>query len=282
MTITAPSPTVPAAGQIEPVGFLELEITRDCTLRCTHCYSNSGPAAGTGAMTAGDWRSVIEQAAAHPAIETVQFIGGEPTDHADFLALARHALARGLQVAVFSNLYRTDADLWELFTDRRVKLSTSWYSADPAEHERITGRPGSFEATWSNIRAARRLGIRLKVALVGVLDGQDLAGAEAMLAGLGVTTITRDTARPVGRAAPRGVATTDDDLCGMCGRGRAAIDTDGRLMPCVLGRHRSAGNVRETPLAELLDAGAWRAMVDSIHGHGMCPPADSNDCNPAL
>ncbi|MDL4773618.1 SPASM domain-containing protein [Actinomadura xylanilytica] len=73
------------------------------------------------------------------------------------------------------------------------------------------------------------------------------------------------------------------DLCGSCGRGRAAIDTSGRLMPCVLGRAFDAGNVRDAPLAELLAADRWSEVVASIPGKaGRCGPADSNDCDPAI
>src|SRR5690606_30703126 len=225
--------------------------------------------------------SVIEQAAEHPTIKTVQFIGGEPTRHRAFANLALYARLLTLQVAVFTNLVSVTEQHWRVFTKSGVHVSTSWYSADPAEHDQITGRPGSFDLTWSNICAARRLGIELKVGLVKVLGEQDIDGAERMLAELGITDITRDRARPVGRAAHRRPATSKD-LCGRCGRGRAAIDTTGRLMPCVLGRRHSIGNVREAPLAELLDRPEWADLVSSIHGTGRCAPADSNDCNPAL
>ncbi|WP_433227573.1 radical SAM/SPASM domain-containing protein [Actinomadura formosensis] len=275
MTITVPTSPQPAS---EPVTFLELEITRACELRCSHCYSNSGPAAGTGAMTLADWMHIIEQAAGHPDITTVQFIGGDPLDHPAFAELVEYALLHGLRVAVFTNLYRVSDRHWGVLARKGVRVSTSWYSADRTQHDSITGVRGSFDATWANIAAARRMGIEVKVGMVQVIEGQDVEGGAELLKVLGVTDISLDRARPVGRAAPRGVAATDDDLCG---RGRAAIDTDGRLMPCVLGRHHSAGDVREVPLADLLDSPGWKGMVSSIHGHGSCTPADSNDCDPS-
>lgn len=266
----------------EPVRFLELEITRDCQARCQHCYSNSGPTAGSGTMTGDHWHEVIEQAGAHPDITTVQFIGGEPTQHPEFTRLVRHALDAGLGVAVFTNLIEVTPELWELYEDDRVRLSTSWYSADRAEHDRILGYPGAYVATWANLRFAVRRGIAVKVGIVRVLDGQDVDGAVAQLTEIGVTNYNIDDARPVGRALGRGQATTVDDLCGMCGRGRAAIDTNGRLMPCVLGRTFDAGNVRETPLAELLAGERWAQIVAAIPGKAeRCGPADSNDCDPA-
>ncbi|MFC5187149.1 radical SAM/SPASM domain-containing protein [Actinomadura harenae] len=265
-----------------PVGFLELEITRECQARCQHCYSNSGPAAGSGAMTAGDWRAVIAQAGAHPDITTVQFIGGEPTQHPEFAGLVRHALDVGLGVAIYTNLIEVTPALWELYEDDRVRLSASWYSADRAEHDRILGYPGAYVATWANLRSAVRRGIEVKVGIVRVLADQDVDGAVAQLTEIGITDYNIDDARPVGRALGRGQATTVDDLCGMCGRGRAAIDTNGQLMPCVLGRAFTAGNVRDTPLAELLAGERWAQIVAAIPGKAdVCNPADSNDCDPS-
>jgi MoaA/NifB/PqqE/SkfB family radical SAM enzyme len=52
-----------------------LEVTQFCQLRCTHCYSKSGPDGGRGTMTPGDWERLMGQAAAL-SVETVQFIGG--------------------------------------------------------------------------------------------------------------------------------------------------------------------------------------------------------------
>ncbi|MGP4089358.1 hypothetical protein [Streptomyces sp. KR55] len=61
------------------VTFLELEITGGCQLTCSsHCYAQVGPTKGHGTMTGGDWRRVIDEAAAM-GVDTVQFIGGGAT-----------------------------------------------------------------------------------------------------------------------------------------------------------------------------------------------------------
>ncbi|GAA2618663.1 radical SAM protein [Actinomadura fulvescens] len=283
MTVAPNAPTIARHRAVAPVSFLELEITRDCTAACQHCYSNSGPTGGTGTMRPADWLRVIEQAAAHPTIETVQFIGGEPTMHPTFVGLVRFALGSGLQVAIFTNLIEVTPALWDLYGHERVRLSTSWYSADRAQHDRILRQPGAYDATWANLREVVRRDIPIKVGLVRVVDDQDIDGAVEQILGLGITNYNVDDARPVGRALGRGQRTTVDDLCGMCGDGRAAIDTTGRLMPCVLGRDFDAGNVHESALADLLAGGRWAEVVDAIPGKAdRCGPADSNDCDPAI
>ena len=78
-------------------------------------------------MTPRDWRQLIDQAAAI-GVQTVQFIGGEPTLDPDMPALARRALAAGLNVDIKTNLVHVTPDMWELFTDPRVSVGFSWYS----------------------------------------------------------------------------------------------------------------------------------------------------------
>jgi MoaA/NifB/PqqE/SkfB family radical SAM enzyme len=270
----APRPGIPS--------FLELEITQFCQLRCAHCYSESGPQAGRGTMTAHDWEQVIDQAAVL-GVETVQFIGGEPTLDPDLSRLVRYALGAALKVDVYTNLVHVTPDLWELFSLPGVSLGFSWYSADPGKHAEVTGSRASHARTKANIREVLRRGIPLRAGIVEVVEGQGIERAEAELRALGVMNMRADRARGVGRAA-HGNEPTVSELCGRCGRDRAAIGMDGQLTPCVLGRFLIAGNVKETPLGDILDGEAWRKVVASVppvDACVTCTPADSNDCNPS-
>ena len=74
------------------------------------------------------------------------------------------------------------------------------------------------------------------------------------------------------------------ELCGQCGKGRAAIGINGQLTPCVLGRFLITGNVKDKPLGELFAGRAWRAILAAVpEGNGCvtCSPGDSNDCQPS-
>lgn len=265
-----------------PVSFLELEITGRCQLACAHCYAESGPGGGHGNMTVPDWERVITEARGLD-VEAVQFIGGEPTLYPGLGRLIRYALQSGLRVDVYSNLVHVAPELWELFELPGVSLGTSWYSADPVMRAKITGTVGSYWRTQANIAEALRRGIQVRAGIVEVNDGQDVVGARARLMQLGVTSISTDRARGVGRAA-RNSPVTQAELCGRCGDGRAAISGAGDVSPCVLGRFLVAGNVHTTPLADILSGPAWRAITGSIprdSGCVTCTPADSNDCNPS-
>ncbi|GAA0835744.1 radical SAM protein [Streptosporangium amethystogenes subsp. fukuiense] len=271
--------------ELAPVHFLELEITGRCQLRCGHCYADSGPTGSHGTMTTGDWEDLLACAPA-AGIATVQFIGGEPTRHPDFERLLTHALAQALKVQVFSNLYRVTDRLWDLLDHPGVTLATSYYSDDPGEHDRITGRGGSHARTLANIRQAVRRGIPLKVAIVRLSDGQRAEQAYAQMQALGVHRLGPiDRMRGVGRGAAT-IGTGVRELCGQCGNGRAAVASDGEVWMCVMSRFLgSAGNVRTTPLAEILTGRAWQDLLIRVprrNGAMACnPSSDGNDCAPA-
>ncbi|MFD8824643.1 radical SAM protein [Streptomyces sp. NPDC059605] len=279
MTTLIDSPVrEPLAG----IRSLELEITGKCQLTCMHCLSESGPQAVHGAMTSADWRTVIVDAATL-GIRTVQLIGGEPTVHPHWREFAELALSLGMEVEVYSNLYVVKAAWWELFARDGVTLATSYYSDDPEEHDRITGRSGSYVRTRTNIREAVVRGIAVRAGIVEVLPGQHVAEARAELESMGVERVVVDRARAVGRAMLPGQGPSLDEMCGRCTRGRAAVLPDGNLAGCVLSRNFPAGNVRETRLAELFGGKEWASLAASIPvpAHNACPPHDSGDCNPA-
>ncbi|MFJ4921245.1 radical SAM protein [Streptomyces sp. NPDC088725] len=181
----------PAAG----IASLELEITGKCQLSCTHCLSESSPQATHGEMAPADWRTVITDAAAL-GIRTVQLIGGEPTVHPHWREFAELALSLGLHVEVYSNLYKVHDDWWDLFTRDGVTLGTSYYSDDPAEHDRITQRKGSYTRTRCNIREAVNRGITVRAGIVDILPGQRVAEARAELESMGVRHINTDRCAP--------------------------------------------------------------------------------------
>lgn len=268
--------------------LLWLEITGRCQLACTHCYADSGPSRTHGTMTTDDWYEVIHQAAALN-VRYVQFIGGEPTLHPDFQRLLRRALDTGLRVEVYSNLVTVPAALWDLFADPRVSLATSYYTGDPDKHEAVTGRRSSLARTRTNIAEAVRRSIPLRVGIIDIFDGQRTAEAETELRALGVTDISADRLRRIGRGASTPAVPSVSELCGHCGRGRAVVAPDGSVRPCVMSRWMTVGNVRESALADILASAPMRDMVAAIPAplaakcHPECKPStgDGSDCAPA-
>ncbi|MGH3823961.1 MAG: radical SAM protein [Pseudonocardiaceae bacterium] len=269
--------------------FVWLEITARCQLACTHCYAESGPAGSDGAMLLGDWCQVIDEVAQLGA-RMVQFIGGEPTLYRRLPDLVRRARGQGLEVEVFSNLVRVSSELWEVFAQRGVRLATSYYTDDAAEHEAITLGRGNHARTKANIIEALRRSIPLRVGLVGVQDGQRVEQARAELEAFGVTDIGTDHLRQVGRGVRQGQPSIDQ-LCGHCAQGKVAVSPNGDVWPCVFASWMPVGNVRNRTLAEILTspemASATATLVDHFRAPElpcvpkMCDPQCGPSCGPA-
>ncbi len=185
----------------------------------------------------------------------------------------------GAEADVYTNLVHVRPELWELFSLPGVSLGTSWYSASPDRHADITASLGSHARTRANIVEALQRGIPIRAGIVEVVDGQDTATACRELLALGVADIHVNRVRGVGRAARR--APDISELCGRCGRGRAAISLHGDLSPCVIGRFLIAGNVKDSSVSDILGGQRWRQIVGSIPAQGVCTPSDSNDCDPS-
>lgn len=266
------------------ISFVWLEITGKCQLECTHCYAESGPTGGHGLMQVGDWRRVVDQAAELGA-GMVQFIGGEPTLSPALPVLIDHALGRGVEVEVFTNMVSIHPVLWDVLTQPGVRLATSYYSTDPGEHAAITRRP-THARTKANITEALRRSIPLRVGVVNLWEGQRSDQAVTELRALGLTEIGTDRLRQVGRGVRTGAAGLDQ-LCGHCGDGKIAISPTGQVWPCVFSRWMPVGNVRERALAEIL-AGPRAGEVSetlrtafATRPRSACDPQCGPNCGPA-
>ncbi|MET9290875.1 radical SAM protein [Streptomyces sp. NPDC003077] len=276
MTAVVESPQRPPVGMLQS---LELEITEGCQLRCVHCLADSGPQGTHGTMETADWLQVISDAA-RLEIPRVQLIGGEPTLHPAWRQMVDTALDLGRTVEVYSNLYRVHDAWWQVFRRKGVSLATSYYSDRAEEHDAITTRIGSYHRTRANIEKAVRLGVPLRAGIVHTHEGQRTAEARDELAALGVRHVTTDRVRAVGRAAgrmPPGVS----ELCGRCGRERAAVLPNGDLVLCVLARFMPVGNVHTRRLPDLIGSEPWRAAIGFVPSReaGGCDPNDQS-CQP--
>jgi MoaA/NifB/PqqE/SkfB family radical SAM enzyme len=257
--------------------FLWLDLTRKCQLECAHCYNASGPHGTHGTMTRDDWIDVLTQA--HQlGVRGVQLIGGEPTLHPHALDLTQHALWLGLTVEVFTNLVHITNAWWELLRHDGVTVATSYYAQQAAEHNEMTGRP-SHQRTRANIEKAVRLGIPLRVGVIGD-DTDRVHDAVHDLRCLGVAQVSSDRVRPFGRASGT-QAPEVSGLCGRCGTGKAAIGPDGTVSPCVFSAWMGVGNVQEDALGAILGGSAMAQATTSIQRAaraGACEP--DQECTP--
>jgi MoaA/NifB/PqqE/SkfB family radical SAM enzyme len=244
------------------LSFIWMEVTGRCQLQCRHCYSSSGPQETHGTMTRAEWLRVVDEAADLGSTR-VQLIGGEPTVHPDLPALVDHGLSRMTEVEIYTNLIHVGNRLWDIYAQPGVRLATSYYSADPSHHDRITGRPGSHARTRANIVSALDRGIPVRVGMVEMDAEQGLEVAEGELRALGVADVRRDRLREVGRGE-RTAGPGVDQLCGHCLDSKLAISPWGEVWPCPLARWMRLGSVHDASLESIyhgIDAARVRGLL---------------------
>ncbi|WP_283139101.1 radical SAM protein [Rhizohabitans arisaemae] len=260
------------------IRLLQAEITGKCQARCVHCFNDSGPKGSNGTMTADDWRRVFRQAA-DVGTEVIQIVGGEPMLHPALPDLIAHALNLGVRVEVYSNLVYVPSRVWDLLTHPRMSVATSWYSADPAEHNRITGRP-THARIKANILALVARSVPLRVGVIDIDPRQNASQALEELRRLGVTDCGIDRVRHLGRAT----TTTSPDtsqLCGHCGQGIVTVLPSGDVVPCPMGRWLVAGSVHSNSLADLIDPVTALARHEIPAATGVtCRPPCEPQCHP--
>src|SRR5579871_6096835 len=99
----------------------------------------------------------------------------------------------------------------------------------------------------SPVPAAASLGITIRA---GVIDFGHVPEAVADLSTIGITKVAADRVRRIGRGDDGTPAPTE--LCGRCGQDVTAVSADGDVSPCIFSRWLTAGNVRRSPLADIL------------------------------
>lgn len=139
---------------------LQIDITQACTERCVHCYR---PEYNPVFLPLAQIKKVIDEFRAQGGIR-LTLSGGECMLHPDFDEIVRYARTQDLIVSILSNLTLCSDEKIKVLQDAEATVQASLYSMDPAIHDAITKRPGSFETTKAAIEKLRALQIPCRIA----------------------------------------------------------------------------------------------------------------------
>lgn len=148
-----------------PLGF-ELELTARCNFDCRHCYINlpAGDAkAVSREMTAGEILELAGQAA-ELGVVWCTLTGGDPLLRRDFAEIYLGLKRLGLLVSVYTNatlINEAQAELFRRYPPRDIEATV--YGATKETYERITRRPGSFEAFQRGIELLWKHGVKIRL-----------------------------------------------------------------------------------------------------------------------
>ena len=141
------------------------EVTQACDLVCKHCRASAQEEPHAEELATEQSRALVDQVATFPRRPMVVMTGGDPLKRADLFELIRHAVARGLQVALTPSA--TPLATREAFAKAREagvrRLGISLDGADAATHDAFRGWEGSFERTLRMLADARELGLAVQV-----------------------------------------------------------------------------------------------------------------------
>lgn len=144
----------------------DVEITARCNNDCAHCYINlpaGDHAARDQELTPYEINRIADEAISLGAV-WVLLTGGEPLLRDDFEEIYLLLKRKGLLVSVFTNatvIRKEHIDLFKKYPPRDIEVSV--YGATKETYEKVTRRPGSFDAFQRGLDLLFRNGVRVRL-----------------------------------------------------------------------------------------------------------------------
>ncbi len=138
--------------------------TRQCNLRCIHCYASANNRRASGQMDTAAGKAFISDLAEF-GVPVILFSGGEPVAREDLFELAEYARARGMRVALSTNGTLITKEVAGKIS--QVGFAEVGISLDGigAHNDRFRGKTGAYQAALEGIRHCVALGLRVSLRL---------------------------------------------------------------------------------------------------------------------
>lgn len=257
------------------------DITRQCNLRCTHCYNSDQHAYGDEVPTEDVKRTLEEMRQA--GVQHLTYSGGEPFMREDFLELAVFSANLGFDsVSVATNGAFIDRGKAAQLALPNLAIQVSVDGDSAAVHDRARGVPGSFDGALRALRVLSEQGAKARACTtVTTLNVDRVPQVIELMEGIGVSSFRFQGMLPGGRGKgnaaeimlspermkrlmeylvsrnldPGGLSFTlgeppggevDFEASGACSAGYAtcSITPDGTVVPCTYFWGTNGENVR--------------------------------------
>lgn len=142
---------------------IHFDLTYRCHQHCLHCYLPEAWRRGEGPgpeLPAPQIKAILEQLAAAKAF-FLTFSGGEIFLRSDLMAILEQARSLNFSITLItSGTIEFDQDKIRTLAKLGIQaLLVSMYSLDPAVHDAMTGRPGSWQKVWQTVADCRSQGL---------------------------------------------------------------------------------------------------------------------------
>jgi MoaA/NifB/PqqE/SkfB family radical SAM enzyme len=146
-----------------PPVMVDFAVTRQCNLRCKHCYSSATDSPHQQELTTAEAKRVISEVAAS-GTRLITFDGGEPLMRPDIYELISYAKESGLHPMLGTNgtLLSTEA-IDKLKKAGIGPIAISIHGPDAKSHDDFSGREGSWERSMAGIRNVASAGLPFQI-----------------------------------------------------------------------------------------------------------------------
>jgi radical SAM protein with 4Fe4S-binding SPASM domain len=281
-----------------------IELTYGCNLRCVHCYNPTHLAKGE--LATEQITAILDQLAEIGCFH-VGFTGGEIFTRRDLFEVLAYAKDKGFAINILTNatlITPERADRIHALQPHTVEVSI--YGATQETYERVTRRPGSFQAFLTGVQLLRERGVPLLIKMpVMTLNQHEVLQAKALVEGWGIKFVyctdifprVDGSLEPLEyRLSPEAVVRVDDLMQGQsrwraegggeqeggchgqaslftcqCGKSTMAVTPYGRMNLCV-----------SFPIPQFdLQAGSvaegWQTLVELVD-RANATPGDAYEC----
>ncbi|MEO6508549.1 MAG: radical SAM protein [Patescibacteria group bacterium] len=135
------------------------EVTRQCNLRCTHCFNASGKPMH-GEMSTEEVFNTLEGFRGDNIFD-IRFTGGELTARPDWFSILRKAKDLGFTVSMNTNGVYRDQKTIDQIADLDLDQVTVSIDGVKEHHEQIRGH-GTFDKSIHSLQQLKERGVRLR------------------------------------------------------------------------------------------------------------------------
>lgn len=149
--------------EVLPPVIVSFAITRECNLRCKHCYSNSKDSPHPQELNTEETKRVITEIA-ETGTRLLVFDGGEPLMRPDIYELIAHAKKAGLYPVLSTNATLLSSEAVDKLKRAGIRaLAISIQGADAKTHDDFCGIEGSWERAMAGTHNAATAGLLFQI-----------------------------------------------------------------------------------------------------------------------
>jgi radical SAM protein with 4Fe4S-binding SPASM domain len=152
---------------------ISYNVTRECNMKCSHCYINATEEKLEGELTTKEAKNVIDQIY-QVSSPLLILSGGEPLLRADIFELIKYGSKKGLKMGLGSNGYLIDDKIAKKLKEAGIStVSVSIDSNIPAQHDEFRGVKGAWERAVNACKVLRKHGVLVQVNTTLTHDNYD-------------------------------------------------------------------------------------------------------------